>query len=668
MLPPPELSEFIATFAAFQIRIGELVDEILQSSAEASESDFPTLNPKLNDWPRWVAGNAHPRLQAMRAAVERGLDRLAREHPLGGLAEELQRTIAQQPETVSLDDAGAPASVPLRRYLEVALWPNVQPAFATLGQTLTLALRDVNRRIAETQRTLDYYVLAVQRHEAEHEVVEAEELARTGSERVEQLIGELQRGAASRARRAKVEFVELSAQALADACAPYRAHRPEEILRRIETHDRASAAAAVEPGPTRRAVLQLERSYRALLPVAGQLASELRSVYRDLAHPIGEQPSRAPEHHAPPLTDPSELGAELPLGYRRLFTSKALDSADLYLRRPTLEREYADAITRWRAGVPQWILVHGDRGVGKRTLTNHVLARMCSEASLGIHWLRLGPGLRDEQAVVEQLARVLGCGDAPRSFAKIAVAAEPGSRRRAIVVENAERLLVPSSAGVARMADFLGLVARTAASTLWLLLMATPAAVMILHRLGFADRIPTVLHVESMTADELRTLIAARHRLSGFELEFDDGNRRMLDRLTRLRAASASEIFHQRLRRLTGGNPRQALYTWLEYARVDPRREGRIVVEVPPSGARERLAPLPLPQRLILALLAQHGSLTGSELATALAASTDEVEGDLGALWAKGLLIPSREHEQHWTLPPTIAHPLVMELRSINML
>jgi hypothetical protein len=650
MLPPPELSEFIATFAAFQIRIGELVDEIMHSSAEASEPSQPA------------------RLKAMRAAVERGLDRLAREHPLAGLADELHSMIARQPETVALNDAGVAIAVPLRRDLEVALWPRVEPAFASLAHTLTLALRDVDRRIAETQRTLDYYVLAVRRHEVEQEYVEAEELARTGSVRVEQLIGELKRSADSRARRAKIEFVELSAQALQDVCAPYRAHQPEGVLRRIEAHERASAAAAAGPGPTRRALRQLERSYRALLPVAGQLATELRSAYRELAHPIGEQPSRAHELEPPPLTDLGELGVELPLGYRRLFTSKALDGADLYVRRPALEREYADAIQRWRAGLPQWILVHGDRGVGKRTLTNHVLARMCSEASLDIHWLRLGPGLRDEASVVEHLARVLGCADAPRGFAAISVASELGDRRRAIVVENAERLLVPSAAGVARMGDFLGLVARSAASTLWLLLMATPAAVMILHRLGFADRIPTVLHVESMSAEELRTLIAARHRLSGFELEFDDGNRRMLDRLTRLRAPSASEIFHQRLRRSTGGNPRQALYTWLECARPDPRRDGRIVVEVPPSGARERLAPLPLPQRLILALLAQHGSLTGSELVTALAASNDEVEGDLGALWAKGLLIPSREHEQHWTLPPTIAHPLVMELRSINML
>lgn len=649
MLPPSELSEFIATFAGFQQRLGELIDTTMQTSLAVGGG-------------RWLDVDAHPRLQAMRAAVEAGLDRLEREQPLLALATELQQLIAAQAETVALHDDGVRVEVPLRRYLEVALWPELEPAFVTLGHTLAAVLQDSNRRIAEVQRTLDYYVLAVQRHATEREDAEAEELARTGSDRVEQLLVELQRSAAARARGAKLEFIERSAAALQDACAPYCAHRPDELLRRLAEHDRTRETGPVQPGPARRALQQLERSYRSLLPIAGQLATELRTLG-------AVEQLREPE--APPLTDPTELGGKLPLGYRRLFTSKALDSAELYVARPALEREYADAITRWASGLPQWLLVHGDRGAGKRTLTNHVLARMCSEFALDVQWVRLGPHLRDEASVVQQLARALGCPDEPRTFAELSAAATqlspPHGRRRAIVVENAERMLAPSAAGLARMGEFLTLLHRSASAAAWLVLMATPAATVILHRLGFADRIPAVLQVPSMSADELRLLIAARHRLSGFELELDAGHRRLLDRLARLRAPSISEIFHRQLQRITGGNPRQALYTWLACARPDPRREGRIVVETPRT-ASERLPAVALEQRLILALLAQHGSLSGTELVTALAVPNRAVEGDLGALRARGLLIPSREHEQHWTLPPTLAHPLVMELRSVNLI
>lgn len=661
MLPPPELSEFVAMFAGFQRRTGELIDAVMSSALEV---EFEDRAPP-SAWHRWLDADAHPRLQAMRAAVERRLEQLAREQPLLGLADELQRMIAQQPELVDLRDDGVRVEVPLRRYLEVALWPDVDPAFTTLGRALVLALQDLDRRIAEAQRTLDYYVLAVQRHVSEREHAEAEELARTGSDRVEQLIAELQRCAASRARRAKLEFVELSAQALQDACAPYRAHQPDPVMRRLAEHERGREAGGSEPGLARRALQQLEHGYQALLPIAGQLATELRTLGM-------VEPPREPE--APPIADPTELGAELPLGYRRLFTSKALDSAELYVGRSALEREYADAIARWRSGLPRWLLVHGDRGAGKRTLTNHVLARLCSEAALDVQWVRLGPHLRDEPAVVQQLARALGCSGESMGFAGLSAASTRSGaaalrgRRRAIVVENAERMLAPSSVGIARMNAFLGLLNRTATASLWILLMATPAATVILHRLGFADRIPTVLQVGSMSVEQLRTMIAARHRLSGFELAFDGGHRRMLDRLTRLRAPSVSETFHQQLQRVTGGNPRQALYTWLACARPDPRREGRIVVAAPRSDASERLASVPLEQQLILALLAQHGSLSDSELVTALARPGFAVEGDRGALQARGLLIPSREHEQHWTLPPTLAHPLVMELRSINMI
>jgi hypothetical protein len=596
----------------------------------------------------------------MRAAVQRGLDRLAQDPQLVAAAAELRILLAEQPETVELrDGSGIEVQVPLRGYLEVALWPSVESAFAELGRELALALQDIGDRIGEVERTLDYYVLAVQRQAAESEGDEVEELARTGSARVERLIADLDRRAAGWARRAKHEFVELCTRALEDSGAPYRSHRPDLLLGRLAEIERQRANGAAEPGVARRGLQLLERTYQTLRPLAGQLVEELHVLH-------AEQPSEPARIRT--LVDPGELGAELPLGYRRLFVSKTLDSAELYVHRPALERSFADAIARWRNGLPQRILVHGDRGAGKRTLTNHVLARLCGEASFDIHWLRLGPSLRDEVTVARALAVALGDELEPHRFAEITVASDSNRRTRVIVVENAERLLTPSPIGIARMTEFLALVGRSAASTLWVLLMATPAANLFMHRLRFGDWMPTVIQVDDMNGDELRALVVARHRLSGFEIEFEHPKRRILDRLTRLRTPSASELFYGGLLHKSGGNPRQALYTWLECARLNPRHPGRIVVEPPPNGAGQWLPSLPLTQRLILAVLAQHGSLTCGELATALATASRVVEGELGALWAEGLLLPSREHEQHWTLAPMLAHPLVMELRSNNMI
>jgi hypothetical protein len=145
----------------------------------------------------------------------------------------------------------------------------------------------------------------------------------------------------------------------------------------------------------------------------------------------------------------------------------------------------------------------------------------------------------------------------------------------------------------------------------------------------------------------------------------------LLGRMTNLRPPSVSEVFHARLLESSGGNPRQALFEWLACARPHPSREGRIVMEALPERTNDLLGPRPLSQRLLLALLAQHGSLTGSEIAEALAQPRADVQGDIHVLWAAGLLAPMREHDGqdgHWALCPTIAHPLLLELRALNMI
>jgi hypothetical protein len=163
-----------------------------------------------------------------------------------------------------------------------------------------------------------------------------------------------------------------------------------------------------------------------------------------------------------------------------------------------------------------------------------------------------------------------------------------------------------------------------------------------------------------------------RHRLSGFQLEFAQPNMRLIDHVRdpigTLRATRhPNDAFFARLWALAGGNPRQALYYWLASARPHPRKDGNIFIDALPSNS-DLLPSIGLSQRLILALLAQYGSLADAELRSILAATIEGTEGDLQVLCARRLVAASREHERHFTLQPTAAHPLVMELRAANMI
>jgi hypothetical protein len=232
MLHPSELAELIAWFAGFQNQIGELVGDVMQT-ADSTEAELVRGDADALEWSRWLDDSAHPELHAMRAGVEGSLARLDRDHPFAVSAAELTIVITGLPEQVELCAESDVSTVPLRRWFELELVAEVDAALIELERTLIEALHDIAGRIVEVERVLDYYSLAVQRHQAEVEDAQAEEFARTGLDRVETLLVELRRRRASWARRARDEFVARTACVLEQASGPYRAHRPELIQRRL---------------------------------------------------------------------------------------------------------------------------------------------------------------------------------------------------------------------------------------------------------------------------------------------------------------------------------------------------------------------------------------------------------------------------------------------------
>lgn len=655
MLPPVELARFVRWYSEFQTRVGGLIERLLATDEDATMVGLggDSLEARIQ-----------PILDHRLAGIDAALVRVREHKPITAFIGELRSAVAELGEQVGLlDSDGKQVQVPFRRWFELEFIEPASAAVAQLEGTLATTLETLRGRVLEADRTLDYYALAVQRYRIDADDSAADEFETTGARRLESLIGEIDRVCDTRAQRVRVDFIAASSNVIEAATAPYRAHRPDAIQDALAAHERRRERGE-QSSLLQRGLLGTRNLQRRAQPVLRQLREEIRDL---LATDDARERSELLELLG---ADPSELGDNLPLGYRRLFASMPLESSELYVQRPALERACTDAIESWNAGVPQVLLVHGDRGAGKRTLLNQVLAGVRSGAR--VCWVRLGPNLRETGEVAKLLARAMGSSDDPEGFEELVAATrDPIARRTVIVVENSERLLAPSTEGIARMGEFMSMIAATTPATLWILLMASPAAALALHRLGLSSRIPTVLEVGPMAGVELQAMLRARQRLSGFELEYAEPNVSLLGRLTSVRPPSVSEVFHARLLESSGGNPRQALFAWLASARPHPSREGRIVMDALPDRTRELLGPRPLSQRLLLALLAQHGSLTGTEIVEALAQPRADVQGDIHVLWAAGLLAPMREQDgadRHWALCPTIAHPLSLELRALNMI
>ncbi|HWB76062.1 MAG TPA: hypothetical protein VG755_13930, partial [Nannocystaceae bacterium] len=179
------------------------------------------------------------------------------------------------------------------------------------------------------------------------------------------------------------------------------------------------------------------------------------------------------------------------------------------------------------------------------------------------------------------------------------------------------------------------------------------------------------VQLAGMSSAELRRVVLARHHLSGYELHFDPPTPRASERLRRPLATTRARrdpetAYFARLAALTDGNPRQALYFWQRTAMLDAARD-RVLVAALPDRPAPLSAKLPVGQRLILALLAQHGSLAVDEVAAAIGVAPDSALSELRFLQASGWIARGAGVREHWTLAPVAAHPITLELRSGNM-
>jgi len=201
--------------------------------------------------------------------------------------------------------------------------------------------------------------------------------------------------------------------------------------------------------------------------------------------------------------------------------------------------------------------------------------------------------------------------------------------------------------GFAVVHHLMHLIHRTAATTLWLIVMNDRSfrvldAATHLHRV-FSHRINAM----SVSRSDLETAILERHRLSGLRLEFAPppaGDPRV-NRAKRWFGIedSPQKLFFDSLLQQSEGIFRSAFELWLSSIE---RVEGDTIHIRQPLDPSFNLFRSELAQEDHFTLLAiqEHGSLTQEELAEVLCESPDKSRGRTERLTALGLIEADPEH------------------------
>lgn len=161
----------------------------------------------------------------------------------------------------------------------------------------------------------------------------------------------------------------------------------------------------------------------------------------------------------------------------------------------------------------------------------------------------------------------------------------------------------------------------------------------------------------------LEQLIQKRHRVSGFDLEFEQTERKVLRRDD----GSPSRRFFQRLYSVSHGNPLLALVYWLQSVHPVAGDEAVLRAIEPTQRPLILTSDLTLEKRLLLAYLLQHSSLTRAQLARLLGWEREQVESEIDHLVRLQLVEKITATADSYRIRPFFEPLIGRELRCQNL-
>ena len=327
--------------------------------------------------------------------------------------------------------------------------------------------------------------------------------------------------------------------------------------------------------------------------------------------------------------------APVPSEYREAFLASKSDSVELFPNNHQLFQELMGRSRGFAAGGEvEPMVVVGDVGAGKSVLMDKLRAAVAQLDVEVRHW-RLLRRTVETEACVSELRALFGL-DQETELQEALLAVAP----TILFLEELESLFL------ARVGGF------QAINYLLELFRALPGHVMLVascrrvpfeyltRALGPQIGLPQPYYIPRFSDDQLRSLILARHQATGApyrfdreiygvssEAEFEEG----LDRQ-----------FFQILWEQSQGNPAAASALWLKSLSADPEQPGGVLVGVPPVLNSRLFVESHDDELFLLASLARHGALDGSEITMVAGMGRKRVDSILPR-WLRAGVVEERD-------------------------
>jgi Kef-type K+ transport system membrane component KefB len=310
-----------------------------------------------------------------------------------------------------------------------------------------------------------------------------------------------------------------------------------------------------------------------------------------------------------------DVGADLPLVYRRLFAADTMEAGDVLTGREQEIRRAEAVLSTEQKGRLRSVALVGVDGVGKAAVSSAIVRSR--------RW--------------KNIKRVVFTG--PVSVEDVDAIFQDTPEGQLVVVDGLHWMLSMAPGGFEPLRRFVQGIIEEGGRRRWL----THGAVLFWNFAStvapLRDAFPEVIRLEPLSEQELQAAVIARHRLSGFEHSFDRGDGSPIEGLF---ARGASRIrrpydqyFHE-LQAATGGLVRDALRLWL--ASIRHIQDDVVVVGPIPASPYSRIRRLSDDILVNLYQIARQGWMDAAGQARLFRLDVNTAQAQLSRLAHLGLL------------------------------
>ncbi len=341
------------------------------------------------------------------------------------------------------------------------------------------------------------------------------------------------------------------------------------------------------------------------------------------------------------LTGIDSIIQELPFIYQRLFSRDFLIEKRFFIPPAGGLQVMRSSFDQWNKGILSNVAVVGEKGSGKSTLVKFFIEDL--EEEIPIIDIEFTQTVYQSDVLVDKISKALGFNEINGIY-ELIDKINNFKKRRVIIIEGLQNLYLRSVDGFEAINDFWILMSQTSGKLFWVV-SCSRYAWEFFTKISDADQyFLQVVKSDNLEDDQIKSGILARHKATGYELEFTASESQKRNRAYKKLIGDEESLqeylqnnYFEKLVKISEGNFSIAMILWIKS--IKEHDDKKFIIS-PIEVADIDLVEVPSREVLFtLASLVRHDTLKAEELALSLHQPDEDAKLMLARLKAKGLVI-----------------------------